>query len=156
MHRRSLERFDFDLGADALELVLRSTAPTRRLRGHGQLVRAAPGRDRDDQGHRPRPWAAGATRDRTTRYQPLEAEDDIRAAVRWVLARPGIFLNSVGDVSLPAVLRAAATVEEPDAALMARLNERSRPGHDLRPVGARIARRPWALSQPADLPASCR
>jgi hypothetical protein len=72
------------------------------------------------------PWAAGATRDRTTWYQPLEDEDDIRTAVRWVLARPGIFLNSVGDVGLlPAVLRAAAAVEEPDAALMARLNERA-------------------------------
>ena len=110
MHRRSLERFDFDSVLMPWNWFC-AHSTYRRLRGHGQLVRAAPGRDRDDQGHRPRPWAAGATRDRTTRYQPLEDEDDIRAAVRWVLARPGIFLNSVGDVGLPAVLRAAATVE---------------------------------------------
>ena len=33
--------------------------------------------------------------------------------MRWVLARPGIFLNSVGDVALlPTVLRAAAELAE--------------------------------------------
>ncbi|MGB7307159.1 MAG: hypothetical protein WBD13_23070, partial [Burkholderiaceae bacterium] len=54
------------------------------------------------------PWAANMARGQTTWYQPLEAEDDIRLAVRWVLARAGLFLNSVGDVDiLPAVLRAA-------------------------------------------------
>ena len=47
--------------------------------------------------------------------------------MQWVLARPGIFLNSVGDVSLlPAVLRAASEPggAVPDAA-MASLAQRT-------------------------------
>jgi hypothetical protein len=44
-----------------------------------------------------------------------------------VLARPGIFLNSVGDVGLlPPVLRAAAErIELPDDAVMAAHSERT-------------------------------
>jgi aryl-alcohol dehydrogenase-like predicted oxidoreductase len=73
------------------------------------------------------PWAASAQRDHATWYQPLENEDDIRMAVQWVLARPGIFLNSVGDVELlPAVLRAAdRPAIAADDAVMARLSERT-------------------------------
>jgi aryl-alcohol dehydrogenase-like predicted oxidoreductase len=110
MHRRSLERFDFDsillpwnwhcahhetYAADFEATV----ALCEQRRVAVQTIKAlARG-----------PWAAGAPRDHTTWYQPLENEADIRLAVDWVLARPGIFLNSVGDVSLlPAVLRAAA------------------------------------------------
>jgi hypothetical protein len=59
------------------------------------------------------PWAAGVPRSHGTWYQPLEGEQDIRLAVHWVLARPKIFLNSVGDVALlPKVLRAAAELAE--------------------------------------------
>jgi aryl-alcohol dehydrogenase-like predicted oxidoreductase len=73
------------------------------------------------------PWAAGVERSHATWYQPLENEDDIHTAVKWVLARPRIFLNSVGDVDLlPAVLRAAAAATEaPADAAMARLGERA-------------------------------
>ena len=73
------------------------------------------------------PWAAGAARNRETWYQPLEDEADIRAAVHWVLARPRMFLNSVGDVNLlPLVLQAADEVGPvPDDAAMAKLNERA-------------------------------
>jgi hypothetical protein len=57
----------------------------------------------------------------------LENEADIRQAVHWVLARPGIFLNSVGDVELlPAVLRAAADLgAPPNDEAMADLNDRT-------------------------------
>ena len=73
------------------------------------------------------PWAAGAIRSRDTWYQPLEDEADVQAAVHWVLARPRLFLNSVGDVHLlPLVLEAADQIgPAPDAAAMARLNERA-------------------------------
>jgi hypothetical protein len=73
------------------------------------------------------PWAAGAQRSHRTWYQPLENEADIRQAVHWVLARPGIFLNSVGDVELlPAVLRAAADLgAPPNDEAMADLNDRT-------------------------------
>ena len=44
----------------------------------------------------------------TTWYEPLTEPRDIDLAVRWVLARPGVFLNTVGDLDiLPNVLDAA-------------------------------------------------
>jgi aryl-alcohol dehydrogenase-like predicted oxidoreductase len=75
-----------------------------------------------------RPWM-GRPRGRTTWYEPLEAQEDIDLAVRWVLGRPGIFLNSVGDVDLlPKVLEAAAHPGAvPDDAEMRALVERARP-----------------------------
>ena len=55
-----------------------------------------------------RPWW-GRERTRSTWYQPFEDQSDIDAAVHWVLARPGIFLASVGDIHLlPKVLDAAS------------------------------------------------
>ncbi|MBE0533736.1 MAG: aldo/keto reductase [Rhodospirillales bacterium] len=65
-------------------------------------------------------WAAGASKTRTTWYQPLDQEADIRTAVAWVLGRPGIFLVSTGDTHvLPMILKAAAERPPvPDAAAM--------------------------------------
>mgnify|MGYP006999977367 FL=1 len=55
-----------------------------------------------------RPWME-QEHTRSTWYQPLEQQDEIDAAVWWVLARPGIFLNTVGDINLlPRVLDAAS------------------------------------------------
>src|SRR5262249_61309270 len=69
-------------------------------------------------GARPRTWAPW--------YQPLDRQPDIDLAVWWVLARPGVFLNSASDVDLAArVLDAAsrftgAPAEADLAALMDR------------------------------------
>ena len=73
------------------------------------------------------PWAAGTTPNRDTWYQPLEGEDDIRAAVHWVLAEEDLFLNSAGDIGLlPSVLRAAGELEPaPGDEVMAGLSERA-------------------------------
>jgi aryl-alcohol dehydrogenase-like predicted oxidoreductase len=73
-----------------------------------------------------RPWM-GRERTATTWYQPLEAQEDVDAAVWWVLGRPDIFLITVGDVDLlPKVLDAAERFERaPDDAEMARLVERA-------------------------------
>jgi aryl-alcohol dehydrogenase-like predicted oxidoreductase len=50
-------------------------------------------------------WAA-------TWYQPLRDQEDIDRAVSWVIGRPDIFLNTVGDIHvLPKVLDAAARFE---------------------------------------------
>jgi aryl-alcohol dehydrogenase-like predicted oxidoreductase len=55
-----------------------------------------------------RPWW-GHERTRATWYEPFEDQSDIDAAVHWALARPGIFLASVGDIHLmPKVLDAAS------------------------------------------------
>jgi aryl-alcohol dehydrogenase-like predicted oxidoreductase len=55
-----------------------------------------------------RPWW-GREHSRATWYEPFEEQSDIDAAVHWVLARPGIFLATVGDIRLlPKVLDAAS------------------------------------------------
>ena len=110
MHKRSLERFAFDsvlmpwnwhcAQHATYAPDFEATAALCAERGIAVQTIKAIARG---------PWAAAANRNHTTWYQPLEDEDAIRTAVQWVLDRPGIFLNSVGDVSLlPAVLRAAS------------------------------------------------
>lgn len=109
MHRRSLARFDFDSillpynffmvqnerYRDAFEEV---TAICRERRVAVQTIK----------GIARGPWAA-ADRSHTTWYQPLERPEDIDRAVHWVLGRPGIFLNTAGDLTLlPRVLDAAS------------------------------------------------
>ncbi len=51
---------------------------------------------------------------RATWYKPLEDQAAIDRAVHWVLGRPGLFLNTVGDIHvLPKVLEAAIRYEVP-------------------------------------------
>jgi aryl-alcohol dehydrogenase-like predicted oxidoreductase len=57
------------------------------------------------------PWD-GRTQTAATWYEPLREQADIDLAVHWVLGRPGVFLNTAGDVSLlPKVLDAASRFE---------------------------------------------
>ena len=57
------------------------------------------------------PWD-GREQTAATWYEPLREQDDIDLAVHWVLGRPGVFLNTVGDISLlPRVLDAAGRYE---------------------------------------------
>jgi hypothetical protein len=54
------------------------------------------------------PWD-GREQTAATWYEPLRDQGDIDTAVHWVLGRPGIFLNTVGDIALlPKVLDAAS------------------------------------------------
>lgn len=128
MHRRSLERFAFDAVlmpwnwhcAQHPTYAADFEATVKLCEERGVAVQTIKAIARG-------PWAADATRNHATWYQPLEDEEEIRLAVQWVLARPGIFLNSVGDVDLlPAVLRAASgtTPAVPDA-VMAELGRRT-------------------------------
>ncbi len=115
MHRRSLERFDFDsvlmpwnwyaAHRESYSQDFEETVKICATRNVAVQTIKAIARG---------PWAAGAAHNHTTWYQPLENEADIHAAVHWTLGRPGIFLNSVGDVDLlPAVLRAADDLGDP-------------------------------------------
>jgi aryl-alcohol dehydrogenase-like predicted oxidoreductase len=65
------------------------------------------------------PWD-GREQTAATWYEPLREQDDIDLAVHWVLGRPGVFLNTVGDVTLlPRVLEAASRYElRPDDGVM--------------------------------------
>ena len=57
------------------------------------------------------PWD-GREQTAATWYEPLREQEDIDLAVHWVLGRPGVFLNTVGDVTLlPKVLDAASRYE---------------------------------------------
>jgi aryl-alcohol dehydrogenase-like predicted oxidoreductase len=57
------------------------------------------------------PWD-GREQMAATWYEPLREQVDIDLAVHWVLGRPGVFLNTVGDVTLlPHVLEAASRFE---------------------------------------------
>jgi aryl-alcohol dehydrogenase-like predicted oxidoreductase len=128
MHRRSLERFDFDsilLPWNWFAAQHPTYAPdfertVALAQSRNVAVQTIKGVARG-------PWAAGATKEQSTWYQPLEAMDDIRPAVHWILGRPGIFLLSVGDVGvLPLVLKAASEPVVPsEAALMASLSQRT-------------------------------
>jgi len=65
------------------------------------------------------PWD-GRTQTAATWYEPLSEQADIDLAVHWVLGRPGIFLNTAGDVALmPKVLDAAErfAARPPDEAM---------------------------------------
>jgi aryl-alcohol dehydrogenase-like predicted oxidoreductase len=128
MHRRSLERFAFDSVlmpwnwhcAQHPTYAADFEATVELCERRGVAVQTIKAIARG-------PWAAGVDRNHSTWYQPLEDEAAIRTAVQWVLARPGIFLNSVGDVDLlPAVLRAAkgppATIDD---AVMAEIGQRT-------------------------------
>ena len=108
MHLRSLERFDFDSVLMPWNYVMYES---ERYREDFEAV-CARCEERDVAVQTIKsvargPWATTEP-NRNTWYQPLEDPDDIERAVHWVLARPGIFLNTVGDLDLlPAVLEAA-------------------------------------------------
>jgi aryl-alcohol dehydrogenase-like predicted oxidoreductase len=112
-HRRSLERFDFD------SVLLPYNFVTMQLPYYAEnfeaLVKTCAERKVAVQTIKSialRPWL-GRRRTRTTWYEPLESQADIDLAVWWVLGRPGVFLNTVGDVNLlPLVLDAAERFEK--------------------------------------------
>lgn len=126
-HRRSLERFDFDsvllpynyvtmrsaYYAENFE-ALYATCQERRVAM--QTIKSIALRHWRERPHTRATW-----------YEPLQEQSDIDLAVWWALSRPGVFVNSVGDVGLlPLVLDAAARhTEDPDEAAMAALAERS-------------------------------
>ena len=58
-----------------------------------------------------RRWT-GSERPHRTWYEPLAGQQDIDAAVHWVLEHEGVFLNTAGDMALlPRILDAAARFE---------------------------------------------
>ena len=127
-HRRSLDRFDFD------SVLLPFNWLTMQLSYYAENFEAlaATCNDRDIALQTIKsialgPWL-GRERTSSTWYQPLRDQRDIDLAVWWALGRPGVFLNSVGDVDLlPGFLDAAGRFEaRPPDEQMRDLLERTR------------------------------
>jgi aryl-alcohol dehydrogenase-like predicted oxidoreductase len=114
MHLRSLGRFDFDSVLTPYNFL------TMQNRYYAENFAALEAVCRERQialqtikSIAYRPWMA-REHTSTTWYQPLADPQDIAVAVQWALARPGIFVISVGDVQLlPRVLDAAERMDRP-------------------------------------------
>jgi aryl-alcohol dehydrogenase-like predicted oxidoreductase len=112
MHRRSLERFAFDsvllpysyvqMQDERYASEFEALASLCSERGVAmQTIKAIS----------LAPWD-GREQTATTWYEPLREQNDIDAAVHWVLGRSEAFLNTAGDVTLlPRVLDAAERFE---------------------------------------------
>jgi aryl-alcohol dehydrogenase-like predicted oxidoreductase len=108
MHRKALERFDFDSVLLPYSYVMMQNpeyaaefeALLAICQARNVAVQTIKSITRG-------PWGE-KTQNRATWYEPLEDQADIDRAVHWVLSRPGIFLNTAGDIHLlPKVLEAA-------------------------------------------------
>jgi len=108
MHKRSLERFEFDSVLMPWNYPLYMNAKYRK--DFEELVRICADRGVAVQTIKSvtkGPWAE-KPRTRRTWYEPLESQEDIDLAVSWVIGQEGIFLNTAGDVNiLPKVLSSA-------------------------------------------------
>jgi aryl-alcohol dehydrogenase-like predicted oxidoreductase len=112
MHKRSLARFDFDsvllpynypmmqnprYAADFEALATICLERNVAMQTIKAITRAPWG----DREHTTATW-----------YEPLQEQSEIDVAVAWVLGRPGVYLNTVGDIHiLPKVLDAAGRVQ---------------------------------------------
>jgi predicted aldo/keto reductase-like oxidoreductase len=109
MHLRSLERFEFDSVLLPYSYVLMQNSDyAADFEALLALCQARNVAVQTIKGITRRPWG-DKPKTRQTWYEPLEEQAAIDRAVHWVLGRPGIFLNTVGDmVVLPKVLDAAS------------------------------------------------
>jgi len=114
-HRESLARFAFDsvllpynfpmLAQPAYAADVEALLAECRTRGVAVQTIKAVARRR---------WSEGAPGKRFSWYEPLRDPAAIRRAVHWVLARPGLFVNTTSDATLlPAIFAAAAELIEP-------------------------------------------
>jgi predicted aldo/keto reductase-like oxidoreductase len=112
-HKRSLERFDFDSVLLPYSPIMMDNpdyaagfeevfAICKERNVAVQTIKSISGG----------PWN-DHKKTRATWYKPLEEQAHIDTMVHWVLSRPGVFLNSVGDIYvLPKVLDAASRFNE--------------------------------------------
>ena len=109
MHKRSLERFDFDSILLPYNYVMHQNERYRK--DFDTVVRLCQQRQVAVQTIKSiarGPWAT-TNKARNTWYQPLEEQADIDRAVHWVIGRPDIFLNTAADIYLlPKILEAAS------------------------------------------------
>jgi aryl-alcohol dehydrogenase-like predicted oxidoreductase len=109
MHKRSLERFDFDSILLPYNYVMHQNERYRAdfdavvglCQERHVAVQTIKAIARG-------PWAT-AEKAHNTWYQPLEEQPDIDRAVHWAIGRPDVFLNTAADIRLlPKILDAAS------------------------------------------------
>jgi aryl-alcohol dehydrogenase-like predicted oxidoreductase len=109
MHKRSLERFDFDSVLLPYNYVMMQNP--QYAADFESLVSMCQKRNvavQTIKGVCRRPWG-DQPHSRATWYEPLEDQADIDKAVHWILNRPGVFLNTAADIHiLPRVLDAGS------------------------------------------------
>jgi aryl-alcohol dehydrogenase-like predicted oxidoreductase len=124
VHRRSLERFDFDSVLLPYSYVLMQEP--KYAQDFEALLALCQERNVAVQTIKSiarRPWPT-PEHNTTTWYEPLTAQEDIDDAVWWVLDRPGIFLNTASDLGLlPKIIDAAERHAERHTRDEARLRE---------------------------------
>ena len=126
MHKRSLQRFDFDSILLPYNYVMYQNERYRE--DFEAVVRLCQERQVAIQTIKAiarGPWAT-TDKARNTWYQPLEDQADIDRAIHWVIGRPGIFLNTAADIHLlPKILDAASRYDTrpEDAAMTAMLEK---------------------------------
>lgn len=108
MHKRSLERYDFDSVLLPYNYAMMQNATYRK--DFAELTAICAQRNTAVQTIKSctrGPWA-GEERTAATWYEPFSEQPEIDAAVGWVLNNPQVFLNTPGDIHLlPKVLDAA-------------------------------------------------
>ncbi len=115
MHRRSLERFDFDsvllpynfslLEDDGYRAEVEALLET--CAGRGVAVQTIKSVAR-------RRWTGGYSGPRFSWYEPLPEGAELRRAVQFVLGRPRLFLNTSSDLRLlRSILEAASAARHP-------------------------------------------
>lgn len=101
MHLRSLERFAFD--SVLLPMNPAMLRDARYAAEFEQLLAVCRERNVAVQTIKSiarRRWQDGSAPTHDTWYEPLTDAADIERAVHWALARPGVFVNSAGDLRL--------------------------------------------------------
>ncbi|MDQ3250093.1 MAG: aldo/keto reductase [Chloroflexota bacterium] len=124
-HKRSLKHFDFDSVLLPYNFVMQQNS--KYIADLEALVKLCEERNVAVQTIKSitrGPWAT-TEHFASVWYEPLTEQTDIDLAVHWVLGRPNIFLNTVGDIHLlPKVLDAASRFQQrPTDAEMSHLLE---------------------------------
>jgi predicted aldo/keto reductase-like oxidoreductase len=108
-HLRSLKRYDFDSVLLPYNYAMHQNA--KYMADFEALLNLCAERNvavQTIKGITAGPWGS-QERTATTWYEPLADQADMDRAVHWVIGRPGIFLNTAGDIHLlPKTLDAAS------------------------------------------------
>jgi aryl-alcohol dehydrogenase-like predicted oxidoreductase len=113
IHRQSLERFDFDSVLLPYNYMLMQNPQyaadfealakiCQQKNVAMQLIKTLQRRPWGDRPHTASTW-----------YEPFTEAYDVELATHWVLSRPGVFINTAGDIHvLPKILEAASHFEK--------------------------------------------